>query len=864
VHYGAYALFEKLGVRFYLHGDVIPDDRIPYAVPQLDETRQPLFDTRGIQPFHDFQEGPDWWNQDDWLAYVGQLAKLRMNFIGLHCYPEGGVGPEPLVWIGTPDDCDAQGRVKSSYGSQWASTDRGGMWGSASVKTGDFAGGAGGLFPGDHYAPEVMAGMIPRPATPEQCNELFNRVGAQMRTVFASAKALGVKTCIGTETPLTIPKAVSARSSDAKTLYTGMFKRIAAACPVDYYWLWTPEGWTWSGNNPAQFEATRKDLQAALAALDELGNPFTLATSGWVLGPAHDRAALDEFLPKSSPMSCINREVGHAGVEPAFANITGRPKWAIPWMENDPNMVGPQPWVARMRHAAVDARRYGCTGLLGIHWRTKALTMNIAALAAASWDQSWVPAGFDTTPVKPTKGGEGALGGQVVAFQEPVAGTDVSPVYQDVRYDLDGYRLTLPDGTYTVTLQFNEPHYAAAGKRVFGVNLQGRQVVGGLDVFARVGRNKALDLSYPEIAVNDGTLRIDFTREVEFPCLAGITIEGRTKAANQLAGEAIARRINCGGGAIGGYEADRVSGGTAPPSPRDRAMPVDDFYQDFARVNFGAAVAVPAGAILARTDGVNMPPASDWKNGPGNLVPNPAPWSEVRKRHAFVEDFAALRPQVRGAGNLERFDYWLNTWRGAAAMAEACCLRGQLDKLMAAKDFQTALATRLELARAWERLMSLQTSIVSTPGELGTIANLEQHTRRQSGFVEGHDAALTAGLAKPLPATCAVSTAYTGPARLIVPTVRGAVNRGESLQLTIIALDQSPVESVTVHLRPMGNGAWQALPASLLGRSVWQARLPAAVDDFEYHITSGKSLVWPANAPQLNQSVIVNPIASGS
>ena len=80
VLYGAYAFAEKLGVRFYLDGDVIPDTKVPFAIPALDETRQPLFELRGIQPFHDFPEGPDWWNQDDYLVYLTQLAKLRMNF----------------------------------------------------------------------------------------------------------------------------------------------------------------------------------------------------------------------------------------------------------------------------------------------------------------------------------------------------------------------------------------------------------------------------------------------------------------------------------------------------------------------------------------------------------------------------------------------------------------------------------------------------------------------------------------------------------------------------------------------------------------------------------------------------------------
>ena len=51
---GAYRLAEHLGVRFYVHGDVVPDGRIPLTMPQLDEMGTPLFNRRGIQPFHDF------------------------------------------------------------------------------------------------------------------------------------------------------------------------------------------------------------------------------------------------------------------------------------------------------------------------------------------------------------------------------------------------------------------------------------------------------------------------------------------------------------------------------------------------------------------------------------------------------------------------------------------------------------------------------------------------------------------------------------------------------------------------------------------------------------------------------------------
>jgi hypothetical protein len=407
--YAVYRFAEHLGVRFYLHGDVVPDERLALKLPVLDERQMPLFRLRGIQPFHDFPEGPDWWNVDDYEAVIAQLPKLRMNFFGLHTYPENAPNAEPTVWIGLAKDAGPNGYVTASYPASYQNTRRG-NWGYVARNTRDFAGGAALLFGQDTFGPEVMGGFCPQPDKPEDCNAVFNRTADMLNRAFTLARALGVKTCVGTETPLVIPQRVRERlqaegknpadPSVIRELYEGIFRRAAAAYPLDYYWFWTPEGWTWEGTKADQVKRTVDDLLNAIAAARQANAPFQLATCGWVLGPQEDRALFDKVLPKEVAVSCINREVGKTPVDPGFLDVRGRGKWAIPWMEDDPGLTSPQLWVGRMRRDAAAARRYGCDGLLGIHWRTRVLSPNVSALAQAAWDQTaWNP-----NPVEPLSG----------------------------------------------------------------------------------------------------------------------------------------------------------------------------------------------------------------------------------------------------------------------------------------------------------------------------------------------------------------------------------------------------------------------------------------------------------------------------
>jgi hypothetical protein len=862
--YAAYRFAERLGVRFAIDGDAVPDGTIPLDLSGPDEVGRPLFELRGLLPFHDFPEGPDWWSRDEWKSVIAQAAKLRLNFIGLHTYPKGALGPEPTVWIGLPEDCEPDGTVRTSDATSWHNTQRFTDYGCyRPEKTNEFSFGAAEVFEADDFGPEINGpDDFPVPRTPEGAVALMNRAGSMLRDVFAYARGMGFRTCAGTEGPLNIPESVKKRLADLKLdpadpatverLYEGMFLRIARAYPIDHYWIWGHEGEI----DPGAF---LKDLRCALSAAKKARAPFGMAICGWGWITSNF-PALDGALPKDVAFSAINLDVGQAPVSPGFGRLEGRPRWAIPWFEDDPALIAPQLWVGRMRKDAADALAYGCTGLMGLHWRTRVLGPNIGALARAAWDQKgW----GDPAPETPSDPGKvSVLGGQVVSFPgAAVAGTDRTPLYRDVRFDLDGYRVPLPAGKYAVTLRFCEPAYNAAGKRVFGVKLQGRTVLEHLDVFARAGANRALDLSFSDIEVSDGWLRIDFIREVEFPCIAAFSAEGPGGR----------RAVNCGGPAFEDFEADPA------PAPRVRFLPVLDFYRDWAAAHFGPKASEEAAAIFAGLDG-RFPRPCDWNLGPGVISVNPAAWEAVEPGYRFAGEFARLRPKIRGAGNLERFDWWLETFRFARAMARLGCARGELDRIIARIDGELDREKKSRMAR--EEALPLRLALVPLLGEMvghllatlhntsemGMIVNVEQQSMLRAKLLTVHDEKLAGILGGPLPPEARPWKEYRGPPRLIVPTRRPSLAAGEPLRLKVIALAPEKPVGITAFWRPLGRGEFSRTPLAHRSRGVYEVVLPAPTsgESFEYYVEmslrDGTSVRYPTSAPVLNLTVVIDPL----
>jgi len=139
------------------------------------------------------------------------------------------------------------------------------------------------------------------------------------------------------------------------------------------------------------------------------------------------------------------------------------------------------------------------------------------------------------------------LGGRTADYPgTAIDGTKEDILYQTCRYNVEGYRLAVPNGIYRVTLKFCEPHFNSRAKRVFDVKLQGKTVLSEFDIFAKVGKFAAHDESFDSIEVTDGQLKIDIINGVSMACISGIVA---TK-------DDYDKKINCGGPEWRGYQRD--------------------------------------------------------------------------------------------------------------------------------------------------------------------------------------------------------------------------------------------------------------------------------------------------------------------
>eukprot|EP00040_Diaphanoeca_grandis_P010907 m.55890 g.55890 ORF g.55890 m.55890 type:complete len:686 (-) comp22151_c0_seq1:41-2098(-) len=408
--YCVYSLMETLGIRFFLTHDVLPPADASFELATLYKTFTPRFSVRGLQPFHDFPMGPDFWQPQFWAALSSQMAKMKFNFWGFHTYPTSptpGSIAEPLVWIGNSSGYDhATGDVleAGAYDTSWyLTTDfwsegtqhvRGNVPGQKSVNTSSFCCGASLAYDRDCYGSQAQAGLC-YPTTKMASAQVFNNAAKLVRDAFAwGSTYAGVDGCVGIEIPLSLPPTIA--GAGLQEAYEGIFGRIIASkINITTFWLWTSENVENHSNgkglpqsNPL-WSRLVAEIKVALAALKSVNGTFSLGTNGWCLGPGDNASYFDhEISDKSFKVSAINGALGWLPPDPAFADMDGTRAWAIPWMEDDLSLAGEELWVNRTIEHANLAHGYGTDGLLGLMWRTWETEPQIMALAQSGWDDS--------------------------------------------------------------------------------------------------------------------------------------------------------------------------------------------------------------------------------------------------------------------------------------------------------------------------------------------------------------------------------------------------------------------------------------------------------------------------------------------
>jgi hypothetical protein len=465
-------------------------------------------------------------------------------------------------------------------------------------------------------------------------------------------------------------------------------------------------------------------------------------------------------------------------------------------MEDDPALSSMQLWAGRMRADAADALAYGCSGLIGIHWRTKTLQTTVSALAQAGWEV------VTRDALHVTRNPEDVTRDALHVTRNP----------EDVTRDALHVTRNPEDVTRDALHVTRNPGDVA-------------------DSMSRVTRHASRVTTLPHHASRVTTTQADsnFMRK-----------------------------------------------------PRD--LPVADFYADWALAQFGPEVADSMAKMLTGLDGqevsinagggkkTRLPRPGEWITGPGGVILDTLTWEQREADYAFVNRMASWRREVKGAGNLERFDYWLNFFRYHRAFGKFGCSLGETGRLLKQAEkagpgesgamMDQFVSQRIRLVEIINEALGYLVAYASTPGDLGTITNWEQQLIPFN--VDGQAVRIEKVTGRPLPPEALPSTAALKTKKVMVPTVRTHIQKGESLPLKLILYGMEPSKAV-LRLRLLGTYTENEVEFTRLDRGVFRAEIPAAMipDDFEYYILvrekNSNEYLWPATAPKMWQTVVVSP-----
>jgi hypothetical protein len=85
--WAVFELIERWGVRYLVHGDVLPQRPDPFRLPDKDVTLEPNLTVRQWRVVNAHAIGPESWGMADYRPVLDQLAKLKFNRLFIYIWP---------------------------------------------------------------------------------------------------------------------------------------------------------------------------------------------------------------------------------------------------------------------------------------------------------------------------------------------------------------------------------------------------------------------------------------------------------------------------------------------------------------------------------------------------------------------------------------------------------------------------------------------------------------------------------------------------------------------------------------------------------------------------------------------------------
>jgi hypothetical protein len=396
-----FGFLEHQGAYFGIDGENYPPEAVGLLVlPQKNQPwkASPRFSVRGLLPWPDFLNCITVFNEEDFRAYFEAMLRMRFNMFGMHVYSS----PES-EFQGTESYLSFQYAGVSHLGYLDNSGSQ--RWGYLPERTSRYGMSGSQFFNGEVFGADAT--VLSR-----NVFEIADRTRSMLARALAYAKQLGLATGIGFE-PYQVPEAIlralpseikpkpdkpfpgkasfDIESTVARRMLETRLGALLEAYPdVDYVWLWEDENMNWESRKTG-VPLSVTPFQQAYDFLKRNASGKRMVLSGWG-GVVRHFEYFHHRLPEDVIFSCLNDSLGWDPVNEVFGKLEDRERWPIPWLEDDPAMWLPQFHVNRTQRDVELAAKFGCQGMLGIHWRHRIMDPTAGYLAKATWEETLTPA----------------------------------------------------------------------------------------------------------------------------------------------------------------------------------------------------------------------------------------------------------------------------------------------------------------------------------------------------------------------------------------------------------------------------------------------------------------------------------------